>query len=79
MRGRKRRTAPKRRPIHDNIRRLRAELGLTQEQLADEVGEEKSLVSHWERAHCSPRSSKLPRIAAALGTTVDALLSGRAA
>lgn len=74
--------APKRRkraPVHDNILRLREGLKLTQEQLATKVGSDKTRVSHWERAKCSPNAEVLPALAACLGVTVDELLAEQAA
>lgn len=59
----------------ERIRALRAERGYTLEQLAKEAGASKSYV--WElenKAPPRPSAEKLSAIAAALGTTVDALI-----
>lgn len=64
-----------RRAVHGNIKRLRKELGMTQAQLGEKVDADNSVVSHWERGESAPASHRLPRVAAALGVTVDALLT----
>ena len=48
------------------VRRLRDHLGLTQQQLADEIGVRQQTVSEWETGIYAPRgaSSKLLRIVA---------------
>ena len=58
-------------------RRLRAArrgAGLTQKQLADELGVESITVSRWEREVTSPSLSRLRRIAELTGTTVSDLV-----
>lgn len=56
-----------------NLRNLREAAGLTQLQLGEAISEEKSVISHWENGVSSPRASKLPQLAAALGVTIDQL------
>jgi transcriptional regulator with XRE-family HTH domain len=65
----------KQRRIHAEIKRLREALGLKQHDLAKKSGVDKTAVSHWETGKSSPRGWRLPIVAAALGVTVDALLS----
>ncbi len=63
------------------ISKRRKELGLTQRQLADLLGISFQAVSKWENERVYPDVVMLPKLAAALDTTVDALLgySGKAA
>lgn len=61
--------------MHVNIRRLRKELGLTQGQLGELVGADKSVISHWEKGRGSPLSNRIAAVAAALGVSVDELLA----
>ncbi len=62
--------------IGKRIAKMRKEKNLTQMALADEVGTSFQAVSNWERGLSMPDVSKLPQLAALLGTTVDALLGG---
>ena len=59
------------------IARKRKELGLTQEQLAGELGISYQAVSKWENELSSPDISTLPLLADVLGLTLDELF-GRA-
>ena len=59
------------------IARKRKELGLTQEQLAGELGISYQAVSKWENELSSPDISPLPLLADVLGLTLDELF-GRA-
>lgn len=63
------------RPVHVNIHRMRLAAGLTQQQLADAIGVDKSSVSHWETGKGAPSLRHLPKVALTLRTTTDALLS----
>lgn len=56
------------------IRRLRRERGLTQDRLARTLGITPAAVSKWETASALPDIGLLGPLAAALGTTTDALL-----
>lgn len=53
--------------------------GLTQQQLAGELGVTNRAVSKWETGQGLPDIAVLPDLAAALGVTVDELLAGGAA
>lgn len=55
------------------IRKIRRDLDITQKQLAETVGVEQQTVCGWERGRFEPRMSMLPRIAEALGCTIDDL------
>lgn len=62
--------------LADNIRSLREQLRLTQEQVADAAGISTKNCQRVERGEVSPRVVTLLRIAVALGTTGEALLHG---
>ena len=59
------------------ISKRRRELGLTQNQLAKTLNISFQAVSKWENGTAYPDIEMLPRLAAALNTTVDALLGYR--
>lgn len=55
------------------IQRLRAGKGLTQRQLAEEAGVPLTSLRNWEVDHREPGLRAAVRLAAALGTTAEAL------
>jgi transcriptional regulator with XRE-family HTH domain len=57
-----------------SIRRKRLEAGLSQEQLALEIGVFQSTVSAWEQDKSKPQPKNLKKIAEACGCTVADLL-----
>lgn len=59
--------------ISDNIRRLRIELGISQEKLAELVGVSRQAVAKWETGVSKPNSENLYRIAEALRTDIYVL------
>ena len=59
------------------ISKRRKELGLTQNQLAKSLNISFQAVSKWENSTAYPDIEMLPKLAAALHTTVDALLGYR--
>lgn len=59
------------------IRRMRQELGLTQEALAGRIHVSAKAISKWERGAGMPDASIVPALSAALGLSADSLLSGR--
>jgi len=61
--------------IGENIRQLRGELALTQEQLAGRLHCTAQAVSKWENGATAPDIAMLPLIAQALGTGLDALFA----
>lgn len=52
--------------------------GLTQEQLAKLLGVTQGAVAQWENGLTHPAFNMLPRLAAALGVTVDELIGKEA-
>lgn len=66
-------------PIHGRISALREKAELTQEQLADACGVDKTAVSHWENGVARPGLLRLNAIAKALDVTVDDLIDGERA
>ncbi len=61
------------------IRAGRLARGMTQADLADQVGVSRSAVAQWETERSGQVRGNLTRIAAALGLSVEHLLSGRTA
>lgn len=59
-----------------HILRLREAAGLTQGELAELVGDTQPNISFWERCDKPPRSDVLPKMARALGVTVEELILG---
>lgn len=60
--------------LSENIKRLRHEKGVTQENLADYLGVSFQSISNWERSESYPDITLLPMIAVYFGVTVDELL-----
>lgn len=59
-----------------NIKKAREKAGLTQQDLANELGVGQSTVAMWETQNSLPRTDKLPALAKILGCTIDELLKG---
>ena len=57
--------------ISEKLKSYRYEKGITQRQLADEVGISPQAISKWEREECCPDIALLPVLADAIGCTVD--------
>lgn len=57
-----------------NIRRERVLRGLTQQQLAEQIGVHPARISEFERGLHEPRIGRLHEIAAALNVTVNQLI-----
>lgn len=60
-----------------NVRRLRRECGLTQEELAFEAGIDRTYVSQIERGVINPSLLVLHKVATALKSTVPSLVTRR--
>lgn len=63
--------------IANNIRIFRLERQMTQAQLADELGVQYQTVSKWETETSVPDTAMLPKLADALGVTIDELFGRR--
>lgn len=57
-----------------NIKKAREKAGITQQELAKQLGIGQSTVAMWETQRALPRADKLPALAKLLGCTVDELL-----
>lgn len=62
--------------LGNNIKKYRIIKGLSQEQLAEVLNVTRQSVSKWETGIAQPDADNLIKLASALGTTVEALLSG---
>ena len=61
--------------LSENLYRLRRNAGLSQEELAGELGVSRQAVSKWETGQAQPDLDKIVQLAAFYKTTVDDLLS----
>lgn len=65
-------------PNHIRILRARRHVGLTQQQLAERIGVQRSAVAQWERLHGTrPASARLIAVALVTGVNFDWLATGR--
>jgi transcriptional regulator with XRE-family HTH domain len=62
--------------IGTRIRAARRDRGLTQDDLADQVGVSRSAVAQWETGRTGQVTGNLSRIAGALGVAVEYLMVG---
>jgi len=60
--------------IAKNLRKLRLDKGLTQEELAERLGVTGQAVSKWEREECYPDITLLPGLANCFDVSVDELI-----
>lgn len=58
-----------------NIQALRKSAGLTQIELANNLGVLQSMVSEWEREIYLPKARDLPRLAKVLGCSINDLFN----
>ena len=63
--------------IADRIQSLRKEKGISQEELADQVGVSRQAVSKWESEQSSPEVDKIILLSEYFGVTTDYLLIGK--
>lgn len=63
--------------IGNRISKFRKEKGLTQEELANQLGVSSQAVSKWENDVSCPDISLLPQLCRVLGVTSDELLTGK--
>ena len=61
--------------LNKNIKELRLERGLTQAQLADQIGVTQGAVYFWEKGVNEPTAGYLIKMAELFGISVDELLS----
>ena len=61
----------------DNLKMIRKEKGLTQEQLAEILGVSRQAVSKWESNNGYPETDKLIVIAKEFGVSLDYLILGK--
>lgn len=61
-----------------NIKEARQLKGITQEQLAKMLGITQGAVAQWENGLTHPSFEMLPKVAEALGMTVDELIGKKA-
>ena len=61
--------------LNKNIKELRIERGLTQAQLADQIGVTQGAVYFWEKGVNEPTAGYLIKMAELFGISVDELLS----
>ena len=60
--------------LQDNIRRLRKEQDMTQEQLAEKLHVSRQTISKWEKGLSIPDADMLLRLVDALNTSIDELV-----
>lgn len=63
--------------IADRIQSLRKEKGISQEELAEQVGVSRQAVSKWESEQSSPEVDKIILLSEYFGVTTDYLLKGK--
>ena len=61
--------------ISENLKHLRKKLGLTQEQMAEQLGIKRSLLGAYEEGRADPRISNLLKFAEIFSLPVDQLIS----
>lgn len=65
----------KRSVLQSRIAQIREQRGMTQSDLAEKLGVDKTAVSHWENGVSNPSSDRIPMIASALDVPVSDLFS----
>jgi ankyrin repeat protein/transcriptional regulator with XRE-family HTH domain len=61
--------------IGENIRKLRKEKGLSQDELSALLNTARPVISNWERSTSEPSASQLVKLSKILGVSVDAIVS----
>lgn len=64
--------------LSDNIAQLRKALGLSQEQLAEQLGVSRQSISKWETGQSAPELDKLVALSRVFGVSTDTLLGNSA-
>lgn len=62
--------------LGERLKFLRVKAGLTQQQLAGELGTDQTLISTWERDRARPSAAALAALATRFGTTPETLDTG---
>jgi transcriptional regulator with XRE-family HTH domain len=62
--------------LKNSIKKLRAKIGLTQEQLGEKLGFDHAAISQWETGKREPDYSTLKKLAEFFGVSTDFLLYG---
>lgn len=65
------------RTFGERLRRIRIAWGWTQGQLAESLGSNQRLVSHWERGVAIPSGAAMTALSSLVGISPEALLSGK--
>lgn len=60
--------------LNENIGRLRRQLGISQERLAEELGVSRQAISKWESGAAMPEIDRLVQLSRLFGVTLDELL-----
>ncbi len=60
--------------LSTNIRELRAELGISQQELAKRVGVSQKAIDFWEKGINEPKATYIVSLARAFGVSADYLL-----
>ena len=68
-------TSPK--TFGDRLRCIRMAWGWSQKRLAETLGSNQRLVSHWERDFAKPSGAAMTAISNLVGITIEALLTGK--
>lgn len=63
--------------ISANIKRMRLDEGLTQEQLAERLGVTRSTVTQWETGWSQPRMGAISKLASVFGVSVSEMVEDR--
>ena len=61
-------------PLSENITQLRRAMGLSQEQLAQQIGVSRQTISKWETGQSAPELEKLVTLSQIFGVSTDELL-----
>lgn len=57
----------------NNIKQLRENANLTQQQLSENLNVDRSTIAKWETGEAMPRADKLPELAKIFGCSIDDL------
>lgn len=60
--------------LGNNIQKLRKQIGLSQEQLGEQVGVTRQTISNWESEQTSPNPEQLILLSKSLNISIDELL-----